>query len=140
MPWHFGLTSMTTSTLPQLGLVELLETGFYPRYIRRLRPTLANQVAQYAAAVEDMFPAGTRMTRPGGGNVLWIQLPSRLDGTTLYRRALEKGTTSCQGKSSPSAVGTGASFNWLAPLRFGSGDFAVGKRLERSASGRVPFT
>jgi DNA-binding transcriptional MocR family regulator len=48
-------------------------------------------VAQYAAAVEDMFPAGTRMTRPGGGNVLWIQLPSRLDGTTLYRRALEKG-------------------------------------------------
>ena len=91
MPCHFGLTSMTTSTLPQLGLVELLETGFYPRYIRRLRPTLANQVAQYAAAVEDMFPAGTRMTRPGGGNVLWIQLPSRLDGTTLYRRALEKG-------------------------------------------------
>src|SRR6267378_1852164 len=98
MPWHFGLTSMTTSTLPQLGLVELLETGFYPRYIRRLRQTLANHVAQYATAVEDMFPAGTPMTRPGGGNVLWIQLPSRLDGTTLYRRALEKGISVMPGE------------------------------------------
>ncbi len=86
-----SVTSMLTSALPQIALAEMLETGFYPRYIRRLRQTVAGQVGRYAAAAESLFPEGTRMTRPVGGSVLWVQLPGRLDGTTLYRRALEKG-------------------------------------------------
>jgi DNA-binding transcriptional MocR family regulator len=86
-----SVTSMSTSALPQLALAEMFATGFYPRYIRRLRQTVAGQVARYAAAAESLFPPGTRMTRPAGGSVLWVQLPGRLDGTSLFRRALEKG-------------------------------------------------
>jgi DNA-binding transcriptional MocR family regulator len=93
-----SVTSRVTSTLPQLGLAELLDTGFYPRYIRRLRQQLADQVARYAAAAEDAFPPGTRITRPAGGTVLWVQLPGRADGTALYRRALETGISIMPGE------------------------------------------
>jgi DNA-binding transcriptional MocR family regulator len=93
-----SVTSRVTSALPQLGLAELLETGFYPRYIRRVRQQVADQVARYAAAMEDAFPAGTRMTRPAGGTVLWVQLPGQVDGTTLYHRALEKGVSIMPGE------------------------------------------
>ena len=93
-----SVTSRVTSALPQLGLAELLDTGFYPRYIRRLRHLVADQVARYAAAVEEVFPAGTRLTRPAGGTVLWVQLPGRVDGTTLYHRAIEKGISIMPGE------------------------------------------
>jgi DNA-binding transcriptional MocR family regulator len=93
-----SVTSRITSALPQLGLAGLLETGFYPRYIRRLRQQVAGQVARYAAAVEHVFPDGTRMTRPAGGTVLWVQLPGRADGTTLYHRALQKGISITPGE------------------------------------------
>ena len=93
-----SVTSRVTSALPQIGLAELLDTGFYPRYIRRLRHQVADQVAQYAAAVEEVFPAGTRLTRPAGGTVLWVQLPGRVDGTTLYHSAMEKGISIMPGE------------------------------------------
>jgi DNA-binding transcriptional MocR family regulator len=93
-----SVTSRITSALPQLGLAELLATGFYPRYIRRLRQRVADQVSRYAAMVEGAFPSGTRITRPAGGTVLWVQLPGRIDGTTLYRRAREKGISIMPGE------------------------------------------
>jgi DNA-binding transcriptional MocR family regulator len=93
-----SVTSRITSALPQLGLAALLETGFYPRYVRRLRQQVADQVARYAAAAENVFPVGTRITRPAGGTVLWLQLPGRIDGTTLYHRALEKGISIMPGE------------------------------------------
>jgi len=93
-----SVTSMLTSALPQLTLAELLESGFYPRYIRRLRHKVADQVGQYASAAESLFPDGTRVTRPAGGKVLWVQLAGPLDGTALYRRALEKGVSIMPGE------------------------------------------
>jgi DNA-binding transcriptional MocR family regulator len=93
-----SVTSRVTSTLPQLGLAELLDTGFYPRFIRRLRHQLADQVARYTAAAEGAFPPGTRISRPAGGTVLWVQLPGRVDGTLLYQRALEHGISIMPGE------------------------------------------
>ena len=36
------------------------------------------------------FPGGTRMTRPAGGHMLWIELPSKVNALKLYRAALEE--------------------------------------------------
>ncbi|HWQ10466.1 MAG TPA: hypothetical protein VN436_15205, partial [Holophaga sp.] len=32
---------------------------------------------------------GTRITEPGGGFVLWVQLPKKLDSMLLYQEALK---------------------------------------------------
>jgi DNA-binding transcriptional MocR family regulator len=34
------------------------------------------------------FPPGTRISRPAGGYMLWIELPPRVDGLNLHRAAL----------------------------------------------------
>ena len=34
------------------------------------------------------FPAGTRVTDPGGGDALWIELPRSVDAIELDRRCL----------------------------------------------------
>lgn len=86
-----SITSLVSPALPQLAIAELLESGFYGRYVRRLRLRLADHVQQYIHAITEAFPSGTRMTRPAGGNIVWVQLPDHADGTTLYRRALELG-------------------------------------------------
>jgi DNA-binding transcriptional MocR family regulator len=93
-----SVTSRVTSALPQLGLAELLETGFFPRYIRRMRQHVTDQVSRYMAAATEMFPDDIRLTRPSGGMVLWVQLPKRLDGTTLYYRAFDHGISIMPGE------------------------------------------
>jgi DNA-binding transcriptional MocR family regulator len=42
-------------------------------------------------AVRRFFPEGTRVTRPAGGFVLWVQLPDTVDALELYKLALKAG-------------------------------------------------
>jgi len=86
-----GVTSLATSTLPQFAVTELLESGFFDRYIKRTRMIAADQTARYIEALTEAMPSGTRMTRPAGGNLIWVQLPHKVDGTRLYSRLLEQG-------------------------------------------------
>jgi DNA-binding transcriptional MocR family regulator len=48
-------------------------------------------------AVVRCFPEGTRVTRPAGGFVLWVQLPEGVDSLELYRQALRVGVTLAPG-------------------------------------------
>ena len=43
-----------------------------------------------STAVARYFPAGTKVTRPQGGYVLWVELPRSVDALQLHRRALTK--------------------------------------------------
>jgi DNA-binding transcriptional MocR family regulator len=49
-----------------------------------------SQVQQMTAAVGRYFPAGTKVTRPQGGYVLWLELPSAVDALELHRHALAR--------------------------------------------------
>jgi len=48
-------------------------------------------------AVMRYFPEGTRLTRPSGGFILWIQLPEHIDALELYKMALQGGITLAPG-------------------------------------------
>jgi DNA-binding transcriptional MocR family regulator len=48
-------------------------------------------------AVERHFPAGTRVTSPAGGHILWLQLPEGVDSLQLYEEALPLGITVAPG-------------------------------------------
>ncbi len=82
------VTSMAAPSLPQLVMAEFLESGSYDRHVRRLRATLACQMESVRQAIAKYFPAGTRISRPAGGYMLWIELPQRVDGLRLHRAAL----------------------------------------------------
>ncbi len=82
--------SISTSTLPQMAIAEMLSSGGYDHYLRRVRKAYASQVQIMTQAVRRYFPEGTSVTRPAGGTVLWAEFPKGVDSIELYRKALEK--------------------------------------------------
>jgi len=48
-------------------------------------------------AVGKHFPEGTRVTRPSGGFVLWVEFPNHVDALKLYECALNAGITIAPG-------------------------------------------
>lgn len=42
-------------------------------------------------AIETSFPTGTKVGRPAGGFMLWLELPRRFDSRALFDEALEQG-------------------------------------------------
>ncbi|WP_224362803.1 aminotransferase-like domain-containing protein [Hyalangium versicolor] len=92
----FAQTCATT-TLPQLAIARFLQGGGYDRHLRALRRRVATQVARMTEAIVEHFPEGTRVTRPTGGLLLWVELPSQVDALTLQTRALEVGISIAPG-------------------------------------------
>jgi DNA-binding transcriptional MocR family regulator len=90
-------TNIATATLPQLAIAQFLASGGYDHHLRRIRRIYASQVNLMSQAVMRYFPEGTRVTRPAGGHVLWVQLPEDVDSLALYTRALEAGITLAPG-------------------------------------------
>ena len=95
--WLKYTTNVATSTLPQVAIAKFLESGGYDHHLRSIRRLYASFVAQLSHAVERYFPEGTRVTRPNGGIVLWVQLPDYADSLELYKQALQAGITLAPG-------------------------------------------
>jgi DNA-binding transcriptional MocR family regulator len=91
------MSSMATATAPQIAIADFLQSGGYDRYLRKIRKTLAVQVQQMTNAISQYFPNGTRLTRPQGGFVLWVELPRSVDSLELQRLALHEGVSIAPG-------------------------------------------
>jgi len=91
------LNTLTTSTIPQLAIAEFLRKDGYDFHLRRVRKAYAQQANIMAAAVRRFFPQGTRVSRPAGGYVLWVELPEEVDAMALYHAALERRITVAPG-------------------------------------------
>ncbi|MEW6340730.1 MAG: PLP-dependent aminotransferase family protein [Paraburkholderia sp.] len=87
------LNTLTTPVIPQLAIAEFLERDGYEHHLRRLRKYYAQQANLMRAWVMRFFPAGTRISSPAGGYVLWVELPQKVDSMKLYQLALENGIT-----------------------------------------------
>lgn len=83
------VSTSATATLPQMAIADFLANGSFDHHLRRLRRSYAGRVQRATEAVSRHFPAGTKVTRPTGGQVLWLELPAAVDSLELYRRALE---------------------------------------------------
>ena len=79
--------------LVELVIAELLESGGYERTLRGLRRRFQSQVDAARAIVAEAFPHGTRVTRPSGGYILWLELPKSCDSVALFERLVERGIT-----------------------------------------------
>ncbi len=84
-------TNVCCATPTQLALAEYLAGGQYERHLTRLRAALAGTMEAMRQHVHAWFPEGTRVTRPRGGLVLWVELPGDADGVALFFKAREEG-------------------------------------------------
>jgi DNA-binding transcriptional MocR family regulator len=81
-------TNIATATIPQMAIAEFLATGGYDHHLRRLRKAFQDQIERMSDAICEHFPEGTKMTRPAGGFVLWVELDERVDALKLHDLAL----------------------------------------------------
>ena len=89
--------TVATPTLPQMAIAEFLQQGGYDRFLRTLRRELAKQMEHVRQVVSSSFPEGTRMTRPEGGAILWVQMPASVDALKLHEEALRRGISVAPG-------------------------------------------
>lgn len=85
------LGTLGTPSLPQLAIAQYLQHDGYDFHLRRLRKHLSLQARIMRAAVLRFFPAGTTVSEPAGGYVLWVGLPDGVQALQLYARAQERG-------------------------------------------------
>lgn len=90
-------TTLAAPSAPQLALAALLERGTYERHLRDVRAAYARSVGRLAQAIEGAFPADTRITRPRGGFLLWVELPRAVDTVALYRQVRGEGISIAPG-------------------------------------------
>ena len=77
------------ASLPQMAYAEFLAKGEYDLHLRRIRPIYERNIGAMVQSVERFFPAGSRVTRPSGGFLIWVQLPEACDSLELYAQALK---------------------------------------------------
>jgi DNA-binding transcriptional MocR family regulator len=80
--------NMSTTSIPQLTVAAFLANGGYDRHLRQLRRAYQVQIARMTQAICAHFPAETKVTRPKGGYILWLELPNEFDSLKLYEEAL----------------------------------------------------
>ncbi len=90
-------SSISAPTLGQLAVARLLVSGALDRHLRRVRPLYGRSCQAMAQAVLAAFPVGTRVSRPAGGYLLWVELPPTVDAVRLYDIALRAGISIAPG-------------------------------------------
>jgi DNA-binding transcriptional MocR family regulator len=81
-------TSSAMCSLPQIAMADYLRSGEYERHLVRLRSAYRVQVDKMRFMLARHLPAGTRISNPQGGFVLWIELPRGTDALELLQRAM----------------------------------------------------
>ncbi len=90
--------SISSTTLTQEVIADFLANGRYESHLRKMRQTLHTNCLQYIRAIADYFPEGTKVSRPQGGFVLWVELAKHIDTMELYERAIKKNISIAPGR------------------------------------------
>ncbi len=83
-------STLATASLPQLAIADFVANGGYDHHLRSLRHNFMTQLQRVGEAVAESFPGGTKLTRPAGGFVLWIELPKKVSALALHEQALQQ--------------------------------------------------
>lgn len=79
--------SATTTTITEEAMAIFLEKGRYDHHLRKLRQTLHANSLKYMTAIVNYFPENTRVSKPQGGFLFWIELPHHIDTRLLLEKA-----------------------------------------------------
>ncbi len=89
--------SRYTEELAQVVAGGFLDSPAFDRHLRQLRTALKAQREQMADGIARHFPAGTRLSVPEGGMLLWVELPAGVSGRAVFEQALERGIKTSPG-------------------------------------------
>lgn len=79
--------TLGTPVVLQKTVSDFLRNGGYDHHLRSIRRAYQTQLQLFSQAILRAFPEGTRLSRPQGGFILWIELPPGVDTLQLHRDA-----------------------------------------------------
>ena len=83
-------TAISSTTLTQEAVADFLEKGRYESHLKKLRNTLSSNSLQYREAIRKYFPERTKISRPKGGFMLWVELDPKINTAELYDQTIKR--------------------------------------------------
>jgi DNA-binding transcriptional MocR family regulator len=81
--------TISAPAITQEAVAHFLSIGRYEYHLKKLRKALHTQCLRYIQGILQYFPENTKVSRPQGGLVLWIELDKKLNSYALYKEALK---------------------------------------------------
>jgi DNA-binding transcriptional MocR family regulator len=81
--------TVTGTTITQQAIAHFLSIGRYEYHLKKLRKALHTQCLRYLQGILLYFPENTKVSRPQGGFVIWVELDKKLNAYHLYQEALK---------------------------------------------------
>ena len=75
----------------QSGFAMYMQSRHFKKHMALIRSSLDKAVSAARGAVYSSFPDGTYAASPEGGYILYVQLPSGIDGTAFFAEAKRRG-------------------------------------------------
>jgi DNA-binding transcriptional MocR family regulator len=91
------VSSGGSNEVVELALAHVLESGGYERTLRGLRRRFESHVDAARGVIAECFPRGTRVTRPAGAFILWVELPKGCDSVLLFEKLIPRRITIAPG-------------------------------------------
>lgn len=90
--------SLSSTTLTQEAVAEFMDNGGYDKHLVGLRKRLYSNRGHFTRSIGAYFPEGTKVSRPLGGFVLWIECDRRINTAKLYDVAMAQGISIAPGR------------------------------------------
>jgi len=90
--------NISCPTITQAAMAHFLKNGRYEYHLKNLRKALHTQSLRYVQAIIKYFPADTKVSRPHGGFILWLELNKRVNAFKLRAEAMKYNISITPGK------------------------------------------
>lgn len=80
------ISTGATALQPQLAVAEFVRGGYYLKHLRRMRARYQLNCDIMTNWIKAYFPLETRVSRPQGGFLIWVELPEHFDSLRLDRQ------------------------------------------------------
>ena len=90
--------NISGTTITQQAIAHFLGIGRFEYHLKKLRKALHTQCLRYMQGILQYFPPGTKVSRPQGGFVLWVELDRQLNAYRLYQEALKHNVSVAPGQ------------------------------------------
>ena len=92
------IQNISGPTLTQAAMAHYLVHGRYEYHLKNLRKALHTQCLRYVQAIINYFPEDSKVSRPHGGFILWLELNKKVDSFKLRTEAMKQNISIVPGK------------------------------------------
>jgi DNA-binding transcriptional MocR family regulator len=92
------IQNISSPTLTQAAMAHFLQNGRYEYHLKNMRKALHTQCLRYMQAIIQHFPEDTKVSRPLGGFVLWVELNKKVNAFKLRTEAMKHHISIMPGK------------------------------------------